>query len=236
MIYEWTDTSRHMVYSNHIGDKRTIIIHIWYPAEIDKNSIPAPYSALSKDYQSVTTNSFLRPTLTKKLSSSSLIFISPGRGTERFLYSALAEDLASHGFKVASVNMPEIGYTIYKDALIIKPSPYFQTPPGMMAGPYEKVDSFFEKPTEIGYQDLAFAFSKISALNHSDLNHRFTGKLNLKSIGIFGHSLGGRIAGAFAEFGKLGRWTCDHKPGRTHFYSKICPLAKKSSGLSGQLY
>ena len=60
-----------------------------------------------------------------------------------------------------------------------------------MAGPYEKVDAFFEEPTEKGYQDLMFVMKNIAELNE----YAFENKLDLKNIGVFGHSLGGRIAG-----------------------------------------
>ena len=199
IVYEWTDDTRELQYSSHIGDKRTIIVQIWFPASIDSSDIIAPYSALSNDYKNVKSNSYLRPSLTTELKSAPLIFISPGRGTERYLYSTLTEDLASHGFIVASIDMPGIGYTIYKDGLVIKPSSKYKPPKGMMAGPYEKVDEFFEKPTAIGNQDLNFALKKIAELNDSDINNRFTNRIDLQNIGIFGHSLGGRIAGEFAS-------------------------------------
>jgi len=60
------------------------------------------------------------------------------------------------------------------------------------------VDKFFEEPTELGFNDLKFAYQKIIELNKTDPDQRFTNKVNLKDIGIFGHGLGGRIAGRFA--------------------------------------
>jgi dienelactone hydrolase len=87
--------------------------------------------------------------------------------------------------------MPEIGYVIYQDGFTLYPSDEFKTPSGMMAGPYERVDAFFEKPTEMGYQDLLFVINKITELN----TYVFYSKINLSNIGVFGHSLGGRIAG-----------------------------------------
>jgi hypothetical protein len=95
--------------------------------------------------------------------------------------------------------MPEIGYAIYKDGFIVKPSSKYEPPRGMMGGPYEKVDEFFEQPTQLGYQDLEFAYKKILALNDADPSNRFTGKIDCGNVGIFGHSLGGRIAGDFTS-------------------------------------
>jgi len=198
IIYEWTDNSREIQLTSHIGDKRTIIVQLWYPARIDSSSIKAPYSSLSKEYQNVSANSYLRPSFNEEIENSNLIILTPGRGTERFLYTTIAEELASHGFTVASVDMPQIGYVLYQDGMIIKPSPEFKPPSGMMSGPYELVDKFFEEPTELGTKDLDFAYKRITELNTSDPNNRFTQTINLQSIGIFGHSLGGRIAGKYA--------------------------------------
>jgi hypothetical protein len=199
LIYEWTDENRKLELTNHPQDKRTIIAQIWYPAEVDANSKIAPYSALSNDYRFVISNSYSRPAFNSSVNSSNLILISPGRGTERYLYTTIIEELASHGFVVVSIDMPEIGYTIYKDGFIVPPSSKYQPPGGMMGGPYEKVDKFFEQPTQAGYQDLEFAFKKIFALNDADPSNRFTGKIDCSNVGVFGHSLGGRIAGDFAS-------------------------------------
>ena len=197
MTYEWTDFSREQQITSHAGDKRTIVVQFWYPAEVDSTSVKAAYSPLSKDYRKTSANSFLRPAFHQDVSDSKLILIAPGRGTERYLYTTIAEELASHGYTVAAVDMPEIGYVIYSDGLIVKPSKAYQPPRGMMGGPYEKVDAFFEKPTAIGTADLEFAFQKITELNTDDPNGRFADKINLAETGIIGHSLGGRIAGNF---------------------------------------
>lgn len=198
MVYEWCDHARNLNLSNHSEDKRTIIAKIWYPSQIDSNAVIAPLNAISKDYRNVYSNSYLRPKFNDKIEKANVIIISPGRGTESYLYSTISEELASHGYVVVSVDMPEIGYTIYSDGLIIKPSPKYKPPRGLMGGPYEKVDTFFEAPTAIGFQDLKLLHKQLRELNSNDPNNRFTNKLNLDEIGIFGHSLGGRIAGKFA--------------------------------------
>ena len=197
MIYEWIDSTRLSCYSPHQNEKRTLVVQVWYPAKVDENTPAAPYAINSSVYKKVISHSYLRASFTDQLEKAKLILISPGRGTERFLYTTIIEELASQGYFVASVDMPGIGYTSYHDGFIIKPSSAFSPPSGMMAGPYEKVDEFFEQPTEIGYQDLTFALSKIVALNQSDINGRFVGKIDTENIGVFAHSLGGRIAGEF---------------------------------------
>ena len=193
-IYEWIDSARTMQVSPDYRQNRVILTQFWYPAIRDQETKRAPYHALSSEYQKTVTNSFLRTAIHTEISQAPLILIVPGRGTERFLYSTIAEELASHGFIVAAVDMPEIGYVTYQDGYTILPSKKFKTPRGMMAGPYEKVDAFFEEPTKLGTQDLFFVFDKIKTLN----SRVFENRIDLNTVGLFGHSLGGRIAGQFA--------------------------------------
>ena len=127
-----------------------------------------------------------------------LVLISPGRGVDHCAYTSIAESLASNGYVVASVGMPEIGFVIFSDGYTCKPNPGFRPSRELMAGPYEKVDEFFETPTKIGKQDLEFALRQIQILNDEDPNGRFTNRIDLQNVGLFGHSLGGRIAGALA--------------------------------------
>lgn len=192
-VYEWIDESREMKIRPDFSQKRAIVTQFWYPAKPDFTLAKSPYSTLSKDYLKTLTNSYLRASIADEIVKTPLIIIVPGRGTERFLYTTIAEELASQGFVVASIDMPEIGYVIYQDGFILKPSEDFKTPSGMMAGPYERVDEFFEKPTKIGYQDLMFVVEKITKLKA----YAFENILDLDNIGVFGHSLGGRIAGEF---------------------------------------
>ncbi len=197
VTYEWQDFSRPAEYSAYPEDRRTVVAQFWYPANPAPDDQQASYNPISEDYRKVSTNSYLRSGFHTSVENANLILLAPGRGTERFLYTTLAEDLASHGFVVVSVDMPSIGYVIFGDGLIVKPDSGFRPPPGMMGGPYEKVDQFFELPTAMGTADLDLVYEKLIDLNRSDPDQRFTGRLGLDTVGIFGHSLGGRIAGRF---------------------------------------
>ena len=202
VTYEWEDKTRNFSYSSYRKDKRVIPVQFWYPSVKDNNAKKAPYSALSKDYAHAASNSYLYAAFSNKIEKSPLIIISPGRGTERYGYTTIAEELASNGYVVVAIDMPEIGYVIYGNGYIVKPSSTFRPPRGMMGGPYEKVDEFFEEPTRIGVQDIEFVISNIHMLNKGDITNRFKNKIDIKNIGIFGHSLGGRIAGAYAAKNK----------------------------------
>ena len=202
MIYEWTNPVSKVLSPDQQSDPRTLVVHMWYPASLKSDDVLATYAAPSKNYHQVSANSYYGAEFHHETSNSNLILLVPGRGTAAFLYTTIAEELASRGFVVAAVDMPGIGFTTYQNGAIIKPSGEYQPPPGMMSGPYEKVDQFFERPTKLGNNHLNFVVERISGLNDGDPTGVFTGKLNLQSIGIIGHSLGGRIAGKFTSENK----------------------------------
>ncbi|MEO1136467.1 MAG: alpha/beta fold hydrolase [Pseudomonadota bacterium] len=127
-----------------------------------------------------------------------IILLCPGRGVLAEYNTSLAEDLASHGFAVFAFDSPGIGHVIYPDGHEISPSPTYRPSSDLFLGPYEAVDKFFEPAVTLGAGDANFVFNQIVSLNLRDPANRFTGKINTKRIGIYGHSLGGRICGEVA--------------------------------------
>ena len=141
--YEWEDANQE-ISLDFKRSTRTIVVKIWYPSAIEKGSMVAPYAPQNEGYGHVKGNTFYQPAFFNVGDKTNLILISPGRGTAAHLYTSLAEEWASHGYVVAAVDMPEIGNVTYSNGLHVPPSDRFQPPGGMMAGPYERVDKFFE--------------------------------------------------------------------------------------------
>lgn len=196
--YEWIDMNRQVTYPSGITGNRIIGVQFWYPAQTSEGAKLSPYHTYSTDYRHVKTNSYVRAPFSSSVNKAPLIIICPGRGVERFGYTALAEELASQGYIVASIDMPELGYVYYQDGFVFKPSDQFRTPRGLMAGPYEKVDEFFEPANQLGTVDVLFVLQAIEKINVSDPYGILTSKIDVSNIGVFGHSLGGRIAGNVA--------------------------------------
>lgn len=183
VVCHWLDGERPLQYSPFAGDRRPVVAQLWYPADAEAAGAPGAR---------------LRAAFAPGLGRCPLVLICPGRGLGRGAYSTIAADLASHGFVAAVIDMPGIGRVTLPDGFEIGPDPAFRPPPGLMAGPYERVDEFFAPPTAIGCQDLELALAELRRLDAGDPTGRFTGHVDVDSIGVFGHSLGGRIAGAFA--------------------------------------
>jgi dienelactone hydrolase len=147
-------------------------------------------------HQDVRGHSVADAPVAKTAQAMPVIVICPGRGTSRHYYTTIAEDLASHGYAVIGIDSPHSGLVVYPDGRYVAPNPKYKPSAELMSGPYEKVDEFFSEAAILGAQDVAFALREIEHLNAVDGN--LSGRLDLNRIGVFGHSLGGRIAGAAA--------------------------------------
>jgi dienelactone hydrolase len=114
----------------------------------------------------------------------------------------ISEELASQGYIVASIDLPHIGTTKLLDGYLIKASPLFRLPSGMFDGPYEKVDSFFTNASILGTKYLKAAIEYIKKQNKTVTSPLYK-KIDTKNFGVFGHSLGGRIAGQLIAESKI---------------------------------
>jgi dienelactone hydrolase len=156
----------------------------------------APYMPLYGWHQNVRGHSVADAPVAKAVRAMPVIVLCPGRGTSRHYYTTICEDLASHGYAVIGIDSPHSGLVVYPDGRYVAPNPKYKPSAELMSGPYEKVDEFFSEAASSGAQDVAFVLHEIEHLNEVDGN--LAGRLDFKRIGIFGHSLGGRIAGAAA--------------------------------------
>lgn len=127
----------------------------------------------------------------------SLILLAPGRGVSSSSYARVSEFLAGHGFVVVAIDSPGSGRQVFSDGRVVAPDPALIPPPGLMAGPYIEVDQFFASAAAAGAADLAFVLDRISEAREGN-ELPFAGQVDTDRVGLLGHSLGGRIAGAFA--------------------------------------
>ena len=196
--WHWIDSSRPMDLTPRSNASREIMAQAWYPAASNSKATSAPYAPLYSDWRNVRGHSIAAEAFAPLKARVPIIVLCPGRGTTRHSYTAIAEDLASHGYFVLGVDSPYLGLVVYPDGRQISPSNRYRPTPELMSGPYEKVDELFSEATTIGVGDVSFALKKLRELARFDPARRFTNRLDFNRIGIFGHSLGGRIAGGEA--------------------------------------
>jgi len=223
--WHWIDTTRPDTYSEWPDDNRELMIHAWYPAA-PSNNTPAPYRPLARhDHDVIKKHSIAGAPFADLSEPTPVVLLCPGRGVLAEYNTALAEDLASHGFAIFAVDSPYIAPTIFPDGSSKAALPKFRPSAELMAGPYENVDAFFEEAVALGSRDQLFVIDQITRLNKRDPAGRFTNKLDLSSIGIYGHSLGGRICGEVAAL----------KPAQVKaiaLMEAVPPRARRRAGLS----
>jgi len=113
---------------------------------------------------------------------------SPGLGVPREQYTSLSTELASRGFVVIALSAPYesaptvlaggrvVGQTVHPDVMGPPPHPELQ------------------RLIDLRAADAGFALDRLAALANDDRRSPLAGHLDLRHVGIAGHSLGGATA------------------------------------------
>jgi predicted dienelactone hydrolase len=194
------DTSRPEPFTEDSTDNRQVLFHIWYPAEPAGGSA-APYIDLLPDNETFRTSraysivgierlvktrshSFAGVTISGAQRRHPVIIFSHGLGTVSALYATLLENLASHGYVVVGVDSPFFSSALrLPDGRIVKNQSQSDLRKGAR-----------EEEAVIQAQDLIFVLNELVRLNRNDPDKRFTRRLDLRRVGVFGHSRGGFAA------------------------------------------
>jgi predicted dienelactone hydrolase len=119
-----------------------------------------------------------------------------GASLEVWNYSTLAEDLASHGYVVAGFDAPyRTGVVAFPDGRVITRRP--ENNPELFSG--EELTLLANKLLAAWTGDIAFVLDRLEQLNASDASGKFTRRLDMTRVGVFGHSFGGATAAQFCS-------------------------------------
>lgn len=202
-ILRWVDRSRPEVLTDDPNDFREMMALIWYPA-VPGTGTKAGYfpglSALSKELAQsgevawwqvlglrlIRSESQMDAEPLKNAGSFPVVILSPGNGTNIEFYASLANEIASHGYVVVGINHP------YDVAAV-------ELSNGSVA-PYDKDQWSLDAKTHQTYTaerikvrtiDVLFVMDQLQSMNS---NNFFAGILDLDSVAVAGHSLGGITA------------------------------------------
>jgi dienelactone hydrolase len=195
VVWHWPDPSRLDEITPYPDDVREVMAQAWYPVDGPAVAPTDVYAPLDK---SLPAKGWSRPgePFSSTIRKAPVIVLCPGARTSRSFYTSVAEDLASHGYVVLSVDSSHIGFTIFPDGRVINPT--YLPPPELFNGPYAKVDEFLEGPGSLAAGDVLFALESLERISEDDPARRLTGKIDWKRLGAFGHSIGSRACGGAA--------------------------------------
>jgi len=208
---QWIDQSRSDRF--HKSAKRELVVFIWYPAQITGASQTANYlpgqrgltaarmqsimmrvrvqpfwSALLRNplpsdvLTGIKTHAIDQALVSQEESRFPVLLFLPGFGAMVTEYTAILEDIASHGYVVVAINPTDFApVTAFKNGRTVY-------------APVWDISLYdLEKDYLVWVQDFLFALNEVSRENE-DPHSPFFGRLDMKRVGVFGHSFGGAAA------------------------------------------
>ena len=177
------------------GRTRELAVWIWYPAAEGASGTPAPYvpaawaplvnqsvpAALSQDLTRVRTNSIENAALEGR---PPVLVLMPGLGEPAASYSALAEDLASHGYAVLGINPTGSTNVVFPDGHVVGAT---------AAGSVNEmgIDRWYDSAARVATVWTADAEFVVRTLAANPPN---IGALDFDHVAYIGHSMGGAAA------------------------------------------
>ena len=201
-IFRWTDPSRAETLTTDPADHRQVIAQAWYPTDTNSGA-RVPYfeaqdqlpgsigglpSFMFSAFGEIDTHAVFDAPISASQRAWPVLVFSPGLGVPREQYTSLSTELASRGFVVIALSAPYesaptvlaggrvVGQTVHPDVMGPPPHPELQ------------------RLIDLRAADAGFALDRLAALAKDDRRSPLAGHLDLRHVGIAGHSLGGATA------------------------------------------
>lgn len=208
VTYDWKDEQREETLTPTSGDKRELMVQIWYPASSSAKGKMAPYlsnpdvfvSAYSQNLdipellftsmKYVKTHAIEHAEISDKEAAYPVLLFSHGIGGHKSHNTFQIEHLASYGYIVVGID-----HTYNSIASVFDD--------GRVANfiPQETSVKHLDELNKVWVADAKFVLNQVEKLAKGDPNHRFTGRMDMKNVGMFGHSFGGSTSVAIREDG-----------------------------------
>jgi len=202
-ILRWVDTSRPEVLTKDPNDFREVMALIWYPAMQDTGTKAGYFpglSALSKELAQsgevewwqvlglrlIRSESHLDAEPVKDVGPFPVVILSPGNGTNIEFYASLASEIASHGYVVLGINHPyDVAAVELSNGSV---APYDKDQWSLDAKAHQ---AYTAERIKVRTADILFVMDQLETMSS---DNSFAGLLELDSVAVAGHSLGGITA------------------------------------------
>jgi predicted dienelactone hydrolase len=221
--YVWTDGGTADALAPGTGAMRELLAWIWYPAVVPAGAATDDYVSpdtlraierahgprnvfsvlmsdfLTRDASRVRANSVRDADVAPQQRAYPVVILRAGASAGVTNYSTLAEDLASHGFVVVGFDAPyRTGLVVFPDGRTIGRSEE-NNPERCVPLARDEQARCVNRIMSAWTADIAFALDQLARMNVSDASGRFTGRLDMSRVGVFGHSFGGATAAQFCH-------------------------------------
>jgi len=212
--YAWVNNDESDELAPSGGAKREVLVWMWYPSAAATTSthaeyLPAPWrkaleensgvlmsQLLTRDLALVRTHSTSRPDVSPEQRSYPVVILRAGGGALTTDFTTLAEDLASHGYIVVGFDAPYRTFVVVLSDNRVVTRPPTNDPENL---PADQSNGLINRLLPMWTSDTAFVVSQLEQLNAADPSGKFTGRLDIERLGMFGHSFGGATALQFCH-------------------------------------
>jgi len=216
-IRDWTDSVEVDPLAPVPGTKRELLVLIWYPSANGQSVVaddylplelrPLPetddraniWTLLTRQPENVRGHSARDPAVSRAQRSYPVVIMRAGASASVLTYSTLAEDLASHGYVVVGFDAPyRTTRVVFPDGRVIRRAEQ-NNPERCVVPDRTRMEQCAAGILAAWSRDIAFVLGRLTLINTADSSGRFTGRLDMTRVGVFGHSFGGAVAAQFCH-------------------------------------
>lgn len=216
-IYDWRDDKTVDALAPVPGAKRELQVWIWYPAARGQSTpaddyLPGPTRMaiergngvligkfLTRDLSKVRAHSLRDAEVSPEQRSYPVVMMRAGASLEVANYTTLAEDLASHGYVVVGFDAPYRTFVVaFSDGRVMTRTPE-NNPENCLGRTQVERERCANRLLNAWTSDMSFVLDRLEQLNDSDASGKFAGRLDMKRVGVFGHSFGGAATALFCH-------------------------------------
>lgn len=199
VTYDWTDDQRDEVLTPDTSDKRELMVQVWYPADAkakgktefyhsETDIFAEGYSKVFKmpkllftAFGKVRTHAIENAEISNAEPSYPVLIFSHGLSGTKMQNTFQVEQLVSHGYIVVGIDHTySSAASIFHDGRVA----YYQPIDMTSTGPMDQLNDQW-------VEDAEFVLGQVDKLAANDPEHRFTGRMDMNHVGMFGHSFGG---------------------------------------------
>jgi predicted dienelactone hydrolase len=212
--YTWINNGQTDELAPSPGANREVAVWLWYPSAPATSAVPAEYlpgawcSALAqhsgvvmsqlftRDLSLVQAHSASDPDVSSEQHSYPVVILRAGGAALTTDFTTLAEDLASHGYFVVGFDAPYRTFVFVRQDNSVVTRPAANDPEDLSPN---EANRLINRLLPMWTTDTTFVVNQLERLNAADPSRKFTGRLDLQRLGMFGHSFGGATALQFCH-------------------------------------